>query len=504
MDDDTHQTIEPKTIENPTTNAESNDCSNGAASAVDRATSNTINCDNDNQPLCSLTDKTDENCGHRNKRKHKSKCGEKTDSTSTIKSFFSNELNDSLADFEVPNKIAKRMPKVPTTKVVKKTRSRQKKRQPDIRKALSKDDATSSNDYSHLPEEAQLELALAISKAESMNVRDASSDSKSVDVDVFAFNPTSLKSSGSSSNIGDRLNFFNMNRKAKARFKWNSKCTQLTRRNDDAQKLKIRDKIDEILLNTIIVESNQAERLKSDEHIDSIDYTPHQIYSRRLQRICISERILFELNNCDQNTNSTLCTYYTNNLVEATDRGAETLLKDWSKIPGRDSIYDGRLAASTNNPIETDTVMTVIASSPEYDIQTESSSSEIDADKHDDQYTDTAGCSRSSPSNQMASVANENDDGDDDDEDRTLIMDSSDIQSKFDAINSNIRLSQKFCDNFLASDFTCQAATTLRAPSPDLFDDDDDEYFNGNDAIISNESGKVFSHCTNRPLRNFN
>lgn len=506
--DETHRKQENANAQNQNQNSndESGDCLKSVTESIFmQDTTTKSNGSDDNQPLSGAVDKPDENKTHRNKRKHGSKSDKKTDSKSTIKSFFSNELNDSLADFETPSKIAKKIPKVLPSKVVKKSRSH-RKQQPDIRKALNKEDAA-RDDYSHLPEDAQLELALAISKAESVNgivgIADggASSSSKTpVDLNAFAFKPANSKSND---NI-DVLNFFNMNRKTKTRFKWNTKCTQLTLRNDDTQKSKVQEKIDEILLNNIIVESSQADRLKSCEQIDTIDYSPHFIHSRRLQRICISERILYELNNCDKNTKSNIRSYYTNNLVDVCETGAETLLKDWSKIPGRDKIYDG-LENTASKTTETDT-MTVISSSPEYDTQTEASSSDVDTDKrddqmentlivNDDQQMDTAGCSNVNQSSPAMNIASDNAVQDMDDNDRTIVMNLVDIESKINEINSNNRLSQQFGENFDPSDFTCQADTVIRAPSPDLFDDDDDdvvEYCADNDLVVSDENRKIF------------
>lgn len=493
------------------TNTESINSPKISVAAINEATK--TNSDNDDQSVsCNVDNKLNESQSHGKKRKPTDKNDNRTDSKSTIRTFFSNEHNDSLADFESPSKVTKKVPKVLSTKVVKSSRSR-RKQQPDIRKALNKVDKA-NEDYSQLPEDAQLALALAISRAESINgigtgVR-AGSSTKPIDLDAFAFQPTNSKSSNSN---GDALNFFNVDRKQRTRFKWNSKCTQLTRRNDELQKSKVRDKIDEILVNNIFVLSNQNDQLKSAEQIetqcDSIDYTPHHIHSRFLQRICISDRILFELNNCDKNTKSSLRSYYTNNLVEAAEHGAEALLKDWSEIPGRDLIYDG-IQNTTNEIIETEK-MAVISSSPEYDIQTESSLSGSDANRCDDQIdndattiiiTDgndehqmgTTGCnSYAIQSSKMATQDVESDSEAQclDDEDRTLIMDSNDIQTKIDAINSNMRLSQQFCDNFQASDFTCHATTTIRAPSPDLFDDDEDGYCAVDDAVESDRIRKT-------------
>lgn len=496
--DETHRNTEPMT-QNRDGNDESNDCLNATSVVVAAAVAVTegiaINCDNDIEPLYNADNKLNEKQSHEKKRKHRS--DKRNDSKSTIKSFFSNEINDSLSDFELPNKIVKRVPKVKPAKVVKASRSRPK--QPDIRKALNKVDA-SCNDYSHLPEDAQLELVLALSKAESINgiTGEGTTSSKLIDLDAFAFNAINSKSS----NKGDVFNFFNINRKAKTRFKWNSKCTQLTRRNDDTQKSKVRNKIDEILLNNIVVESSQADRLKSSEGIDLIDYTPHDIYSRHLQRICVSERILFELNNCDKNTKSNLRSYYTNNLVDMSELEANALLKDWSQIPGRDTIYDtiDGIQKAATEIIGTD-AMTVISSSPEYDIQTESNKDDADNDQiheitspSDEQQMDSAGCSRTIQSSQFLSLDVESDSTTQslDDENRTIVMDTNDIKLKIDAINSTIRSSQQFCDNFKLSEFTCQATTTARAQSPDLFDDDDEACVEYN-GFINNEIRKIFN-----------
>lgn len=412
------------------------------------------------------------------KKKHSHRSTKPEDSTSTIKSFFSNQNNDSLSDFEIPNKVAKKIPKPLPSKTAKGTRTRRK--QPDIRKALSKKDAA-SGDYSHLPEEAQLELALAMSKAVSANGTATDASGQPIDLDCFEFKPTSAKVNA------DFLDFFNMNRKAKARFKWNSKCTQLTRRKDDVQQNKAREKIDEILLNNIIVESNQSKLTSSPELFTTSNYTPYEIHSRRLQRICITERILFELNGCDEETWCNIRSYYTNNLVEPSEHKAGVLLKDWSTIPGRDSIYDG-ITESENEMNKTESA--VISSSPCFDIPLDDEETEVQAkcdDDHqiksalnndvaDDRQVETAGCSNEIQQ-RGCSPMDIHEDGeaeDSGDENATLLMDSDDIQLKIDAINSKIRLSQNFSDILQPSVLTYEAATTTRALSPDLFDDDDD------------------------------
>lgn len=376
---------------------------------------------------------------------------------STIKTFFSNENNDSLADFEIPTKVAKKMPRALPSKASKSKKTRRK--QPDIRQVLSKRDTTSDN-YSHLSEDAQFELALAMSKAESATENRTDTPDQLINLGAYEF-----KSTNSQAN-DEFCDFFKLNRKTKARFKWNSKCTQLTRRKDDVQETKVRDKIDEILVNNIIVESSQSTKPSSPTDFDGSAYTPYEIHSRRLQRICVSERILFEMNSHTEHSKQ--LSYYTNNLVKRSKLQAGVLLKDWSQIPGRDDFYDGFKTSETKN-YKTDT--NVITSVLEAD-------DELNNDVDEDQEVETAGCSDPMRLYSNSNSPMDTEDGNRaeavDDEDMTILIDSDDIQLKVNAINSQIRLSQKYSDIFEPSNVTYEAATATRALSPDLFDDDDD------------------------------
>lgn len=426
----------------------------------------------------------------RKKSKGVQRIDKTADTKSTIKSFFSNDHNDSMADFEIPAKVAKRPPKPMLSKTTKSTRVRRK--QPDIRKVLKKQD-TQSDDYSHLPEDAQLELALAMSKAT------AEASSQPINLDVFEFKPTNSKMGGN-----EFYEFFNMPKKTNARFKWNSKCTQLTRRKDDVQKSKVREKIDELLLNNIIVESSQSKRSESPILFTLPEYTPDEIYSNRLQRICISERILFEINGCELHSKSNILSYYTNNLVERSELEAGVLLRDWSKIPGRDSIYD----CLTNEINKTET--TVISSQTHstsgggddndeqestsrdanvieqkdmemqqqyLDTPMEVQDEEQEEDRRDDQSRATQNQDVDNPLYGQEQVKELQNDAIslEEDADATVVIESNDIQSKVDAINSKIRLSQNISDMFQPAVFSYESTSnTIRAPSPDLFDDEDD------------------------------
>lgn len=89
------------------------------------------------------------------------------DSKNTIKNFFATEHNESLGEFEIPTKIARKSSKTATTKTrttakkAKTTKSRSKK-QSDIRNILKK-----QNDGIDLNEDEELQLAMELSMAES-------------------------------------------------------------------------------------------------------------------------------------------------------------------------------------------------------------------------------------------------------------------------------------------------------------------------------------------------
>lgn len=428
-----------------------------------------------------------------------------SDTKSTIKSFFSNENNDSMSDFEIPTKVVKKVPKPlkPATKTSKTSR----RKQPDIRKALNKRDV-SSKDYHRLSEEAQLELALAMSKAEA-----SKTDTSSQPFSLEAFEYKAVNAKGDE----NFSNFFNIPKRKNARFKWNTKCTQLTRRDNDVQKEKVRKKIDELLVNNIIVESRQTQCAPEPNLFTLPDYSSYEIFSKRLQRVCVSERILFEINGCPDHSGDNILSYYTNNLVERTDLRAGVLLRDWSKIPGRDSKYDSYASdksdtehmenriesMETENP-KTDDVPVISSQSEQMDdcvvdnqtaanerlepMELDQQTEEIEENRDDreceqnqycqefDQNQDAEGIEKDPnpeliENSQIISVENEYHGSADssDDEDVTFVMDSSDIQSKVDEINSKIRLSQ-------SSEFFEPAVLTYDAGqrSPDLFDDDDD------------------------------
>lgn len=109
------------------------------------------------------------------------------DSKKTIKNFFVAEHDESLNDFEVPKKVARKtastITKSTATKRSKSTKERRRK-QPDIRKIMQK-----QNEGLALDENEELQLAMELSKAESSEQIDRPN------LDQFAYKPKNGKQS---------------------------------------------------------------------------------------------------------------------------------------------------------------------------------------------------------------------------------------------------------------------------------------------------------------------
>lgn len=391
---------------------------------------------------------------------------QKTETGTSIKSFFANENNDSLADFDIPNNVVRKVPKIQPVKSTKTIRKRTK--QSDIRKVLRKYEAHS--DYSHLPEDAQVELALALSRADSDSAKNNPPDG-----------PINIEKYQSSHSVGAiGLDFFNIKRKTVIKHKWNAKCTLLTRRQDEIQRSKINQKIDELLCDNITFEA-RATKI-TPESVDVEIFGNYEVFSKNLQRICMPERILYEISACDKDIKDNYASFYTNNLVEIQWIEAGTLLKDWSKIPGRDGIYDGIPdKTEAEEPMEIDDL--VSSESEPFDeeqhIDEEQPNSEepekIEIADHLPQEL-----RQSKEENVKKSIdiiesdISSNEINAADYEDKTIIVDSEEIQLQVEEINSKIRLSQNLADVFNLVVVEHESTNALRCPSPDLFDDDDD------------------------------
>lgn len=354
------------------------------------------------------------------------------------------------------------MPKIQPVKSTKTIRKWTK--QSDIRKVLSKYEARS--DYSHLPEDAQIELALALSRADSDLAKNNSSGG-----------PTNFEKYQSSTSTGSSgLDFFNIKRKTAIRHKWNAKCTQLTRRQDEIQRLKINKNIDELLCDNITFEA-RATKI-SPESVDVEIFENYEVFSNNLQRFFMPERILYEISACDKDIKDNYASFYTNNLVEIQWIEAGTLLRDWSKIPGRDGIYDGILDKNeAEEPVEIDHLVVVSSESEPFDAEQPNDEEPEKIEIGDRSSQESRPSEGENVEKQIYIIdddisPNEINAGD---EDKTMIVDSDEIQLQVEEINSKMRLRQNFADVFNPVVVEHESTNTLRCPSPDLFADDDDE-----------------------------
>lgn len=227
--------------------------------------------------------------------------------------------------------------------------------------------------------------------------------------------------------------------------KWKTRFTALTRRSEQTQKEKQKEKVDELLLDNILIESRL--KRKTAESDGSRDFL-YEIYSPQLQRVCLTERILFEINRSEVRSSQQLFSYYTNNLVEVSSAAAGALLKDWSLIPGRDRKFDGIFADEPEERLETNSIE--IAEQLERDEQSlKNNSNMFEAEPPEEEPVESARG----------------------DEDVTIIVQSDEIETRLNEINTQIRLSQNFARS--PSDISTDG-NTQRCPSPDLFDDIDD------------------------------
>lgn len=107
--------------------------------------------------------------------------------------------------------------------------------------------------------------------------------------------------------------------------KWMKKCTRLTRRNPDIQKKLMEEKV-QILLNEEFLEHPYYE--KTDRNYKTTSILLKNYYSQENQA--------FFKNSLEQKSSIIFESYYVNNLVPKSNTSVGCLLRDWSKIPGRD------------------------------------------------------------------------------------------------------------------------------------------------------------------------
>lgn len=258
---------------------------------------------------------------------------------------------------------------------------------------------------------------------------------------------------------------FGAQKKSKVQNKWKSKCTPLTRRDVEVQSLKTRERVDELLIDNIMIASRKS-RESNDTVASAVEFV-FDISSKLLQRICMPEKILFELNDSDVPSDRCLHQYYTNNLVERSAIAVGALLRNWKEIPGRDSVFDG-IPATLNQTQE------VIGDDQPKDRAEKELAECVDrASINSDHYempleSDNYVASSVVDVEEMTASA---------DTEATIIVDTNDIEVELNFINSRIRSSQNFVETHAPiCDSETVAVEPHRGPSPDLFDDDDYDY----------------------------
>lgn len=211
------------------------------------------------------------------------------------------------------------------------------------------------------------------------------------------------------------------------------------------QNEKQKGKVDELLLDNILIESRLKRKTADlDANCDFL----YEIYSPHLQKICLTERILFEINRCEVRSSQQLLSYYTNNLVEVSSAPAGALLKDWSLIPGRDEKFDGMFAKEPAERLEANSIKN-------------DEKSELDEREWENNLNVFGAelTGEESPKSARGDV------------DVTIIVQSNEIETRLNEINTQIRLSQNFGRS--PSEISMDG-NTQRCPSPDLFDDIDE------------------------------
>lgn len=259
---------------------------------------------------------------------------------------------------------------------------------------------------------------------------------------------------------------FGVPKKSKVKNKWKSKCTPLTRRDDEVQRLRKFERIDELLMDNILILSRKR-RASNGSNVDA-DFV-YDISSKLLQRFCMTEKILFELNDNDVQSERCIQQYYTNNLVEPSTVAIGSLLRDWSKIPGRDSVFDGIPTTQEATSNEHREIEIELSNEPDRSFQDcvdrISLNPVVDAEISSESQNTVV--SQMEVEEAIASHGT----------DDTIILDTNDIEAELNLINSRIRLSENFAEMQSGPSEICDSklmrSEFIRGPSPDLFDDDD-------------------------------
>lgn len=249
------------------------------------------------------------------------------------------------------------------------------------------------------------------------------------------------------------------------------------------QKKKLQEEVEQLLLDNIMVESHASQSMATDETM----VLPYEITSTLLQRYFVPEALLFTINSTEYSPEN-LRDYYTNNLFELSTNKAGVLLKDWSTIPGRDSVFD----CMPNMYREVETYVETEQNTPKEQSENEVAESSQphtlvtirDKCSQKDDVVDILAESPLSAATISTSkmMPNENDPPLEkkqesiEDPDQTVLLDKLEVQYKLDIINTQMRMSQSFENVSSQNDINREEDKNWRdqlhrSQSPDLFDD---------------------------------
>ena len=238
----------------------------------------------------------------------------------------------------------KKSPKRKTKASTSKSTKRKPKSQPDIRKVLSKQEQL----FNHIvkencleegidPEEMQLALAISESLKDQTNQQEPEASTSSPNFE----NPFS--SMGKVQPISAVLERFGFkckknyseyeidlitNNKFSKRSKFQKFPTVLTRTSNEKRSELIKAKVEKVL------DQNQSQDLNTFDDDSSHQY---QVFSFHLQELLEPLQTIFMIGSESRPTEEVLLNYYVTELFDPSFVKADHLLKDWSKIPGRDS-----------------------------------------------------------------------------------------------------------------------------------------------------------------------
>lgn len=400
---------------------------------------------------------------------------QQTVKSETITNFFSSEKDDSLHDFQVSK--VKSKPKInPKPSASSRRKPVSRKKQPDIRKCLQKPCTEETfnqliTDHCALDniDPDQFQLALAISRSIAGDDAKSNSSDSCENPPVAGASDTikrtlekfSFKSRHGEVSDGDFTPFFGLKQAPTRPKKWKNRCTPLTRRKEEIQKEKIRNKVEEILLTNI----TRIPKAKKETECVAFEIT-----STALQKCFMPDQIIFSANAIEPNTTRCIEQYYTNNLVSPSKIQCGALLRDWDSIPGRDDLFDCIPISIRENkeaaePIDTEVPI------EESDIEMIESKKTSSDDPHGPPVGTSIDCAERT------------------DFEKTVLIDNEDIQNKLDVINTQLQHSQ-------ALNTSSEIVQTVengsednrrdfeRSSSPDLFadcdmdDDNEDDSFN--------------------------